>query len=296
MKLSRLFKSAILCASLVSSFQSLASSGVYAGGPVYNNNQSSINELKSSQFSNLIVWTIHIAENGDLNYNAEFPLVSDGKYIGDQKYPDFKKDMANLKSYPSTITRLEIGLSGYGSKTFDNVKSLINCRARFCGTGPDSILYKNFKALKEAFPTVDALNNDDEDTYDLASSVKFHIMLADLGFKSAIVPYMKKTFWHELVKQVNSARPKAIDILYLQVYAGGAKNKPCEWDLGLPVHVGLWSKDYQPKPLQDKMQTWQSQCPNVVKGGFMWLYDDFDNSPRVNGYAQAINNVFGENQ
>ncbi len=294
MKFSRIIKPALLCVSLLSCFQSQAASGVYAGGPVYNNNQQSIDELKSSEFSNLIVWTIHISENGDLNYNAEFPLVSQGKYIGNEKHPEFKKDMANLKSYPSTITRLEIGLSGYGSKTFDNVKSLINCRARFCGTGPDSILYKNFKALKEAFPTVDALNNDDEDTYDLSSSVKFHIMLADLGFKTAIVPYMKKPFWQDLVKQVNKVRPNAIDILYLQAYAGGAKNIPCDWDLGLPVHVGLWSKDFQPKALQDKMQAWKNQCPNVVKGGFMWLYDDFDNSERVKGYAQAINNVFGK--
>lgn len=292
MNLRNIVNSMLATTLLITSLPSVAVSGVYGGGPIYQKADESIAELKSSGFSHVIAWTIHINKEGDLNYNAEFPLVADGKYIGDKTYPTYKSDIASLKVAPTTITRLELGLSGYGSSTFDNVRDLINCNQSHCGTGPDSILYRNFKALKQAFPTVDALNNDDEDTYDLGSSVKFHIMLADLGFKGAIVPYKNKAFWQGLIEQVNQARPGAIDLLYLQAYAGGSNNNPCDWDLGLPVIAGLWSKDYQPKALEQKMQTWQQACPTTVQGGFMWLYDDFDNSPKVKGYSQAINNVF----
>lgn len=292
MKIRKIIKGILASTVLITSLPSLAASGVYGGGPLYNNTDYSISELKASGFSHVIAWTIHINKDGDLNFNAEFPLVADGKYIGDKTHPKYKQDIASLKIAPSKITRVEMGLSGYGSSTFDNVRDLINCSQSHCGTGPKSILYRNFKMLKDTFPTVDAFNNDDEDTYDLASSVKFHIMLADLGFKGAIVPYQEKSFWKSLVDQVNNARPGAIDLLYLQAYAGGSKNNPCDWDVGLPVYVGLWSKDFEPKALENKMRSWQQSCPSVVQGGFMWLYDDFDNSPRVKAYSQAINNVF----
>ncbi|OUR81028.1 hypothetical protein A9Q75_08480 [Colwellia psychrerythraea] len=291
MKIQSLIQSVILAVSLLSSTGVFAESGVYAGGPTYNSSYA-INELKTSGFTNVVVWTIHIESDGSLGFNGEFPLVAGGSYIGGSHYPNFKGDIASLKEGSSLINRVEFGLSGYGSGTYNNVRDLLACSESHCGTGPNSILYRNFSALKAVFPTIDAVNNDDEDTYHVSSSVQFHIMLADLGFKTAIVPYMNKSFWQSLVTQVNQARPGAIDALYLQAYAGGSSNDPCNWDLGLPVYAGLWSKDYSPVGIQNKMQGWKDSCPNVVEGGFMWLYDDFDNSSQVAAYSSAINNVF----
>jgi hypothetical protein len=105
---------------------------------------------------------------------------------------------------------------------------------------------------------------------------------------------MNKSFWQSFVSQVNQARAGTIDALYLQAYAGGSSNNPCNWDVGLPVYVGLWSRDYSPSGVQTKMQRWKNSCENTVKGGFMWLYDDFDNSAQVAAYASAINVVFDE--
>ena len=156
----------------------------------------------------------------------------------------------------------------------------------------NSILYRNFQALRDAFPTVDALNNDDESEYHADSAVPFHIMLADIGFKTAIVPYTRSSFWNDFVTRVNQARPGTVDLLYLQNYAGGAYNNPCNWDLGIPVYPGLWSRDDTPTQVESQMRIWRNNCPSVVKGGFMWIYDDFDNSPQVEQYAAAINNVF----
>ena len=292
MKIKNVIKSALVGLSFITSISSFAESGVYGGGPVYLERNYSINELKASGFTNIVVWTIHIESDGRFNFNAEFPLVENGAYVGDLLHPNFKSDIASLKTGGSLINRVEFGLSGYGSSTFTNVRDLLNCTASHCGTGPNSILYRNFSALKAAFPTVDALNNDDENTYDIASAVPFHIMLADIGFKVAIVPYTQKSFWQSLVSQVNAARPGTIDVLYLQAYAGGSSNNPCSWDLGIPVYPGLWSRDYSPSGIQTKMQSWKNTCPDLVKGGFMWLYDDFDNSSQVAAYAAAINDVF----
>ena len=39
----------------------------------------------------------------------------------------------------------------------------------------------NFKALKNAIPEIDAVNNDDEYCYDVATAVKFHQMMYGIG-------------------------------------------------------------------------------------------------------------------
>lgn len=292
MKKSSLFHILAGAVCLFASTVTMATSGVYAGGPVYNARNYSINELKTSGFTNLVVWTIHVESDGSLGFNGEFPLVANGAYIGAATYPDFQADIASLKGGTSSIARLEFGLSAAGSGTYANVRNLLQCSQNHCGTGPSSILYRNFQALKATFPTVDALNNDDESTYHVSSAAPFHIMLADIGFKTAIVPYTNKSFWQAFVSQVNSARPGSVDALYLQAYAGGSGNNPCSWNLGLPVYPGLWSRDDTPAQVQSQMQSWKNSCSTVTQGGFMWLYDDFDNGPRVAQYATAINNVF----
>lgn len=277
---------------LVGNLPAQATSVVYAGGPVYIHRDYAIDELKKSGFQRVIVWTIHVQADGSLDFNAEFPLVEGGRYIGASKYPQFSKDIASLKMGKTSIDRVEFGLSAAGSSTYDNVRNLVNCHEIDCGTGQNSILYKNFSALKREFPSIDALNNDDEHTYDLDSSVLFHTMLADIGFKTTIVPYANQSFWKSFTEQVNQARPGSVDGLYLQAYAGGSGNNPCKWQLDLPVYPGLWSTYNTPDEIENRMQQWRRECQNVVKGGFIWLYDEFSNSDKTSEYANAINNVF----
>ena len=49
------------------------------------------------------------------------------------------------------MTRLRFMPGGWGSSTFPNIKALIDSQ----GNGPDSILYRNYAALKQAIPTVE---------------------------------------------------------------------------------------------------------------------------------------------
>ena len=267
-------------------------SAAFAGGPTYKDPGSSIPELQSSGFGTLINWTIHIHDNGDLNFNEEFLLVSNGKYVGNETHSNFGNNLKKLIKKGSSIKRLEFGLSAAESPTYTNIKNLDTCTTKGCGTGPDSILYLNFKALKQVFPNLYAVNNDDEFEYDLSSSVKFHEMLANLGIRTTIAPYTDKDYWQSFISDLNEYKPDTVDRIYLQAYAGGAGNNPCDWDLGVPVYVGLWSQYSSPSEVKSQMSDWKTQCPKVLKGGFMWLYDDFQGGDLAATYAQAINSVF----
>ncbi|WP_160114797.1 discoidin domain-containing protein [Aquimarina sp. AU474] len=282
------FQQLILLLFIVVSTQGISQeSAIYAGGPIYNNRNSSINELRNSGYTTVIVWTIHIESNGDLGFNGEFPLVQNGVYVGDQSYPNFPNDIVLLKTAPTSINRVEFGLAAAGSGTFAAVQNFYNSE----GFGPGTTLYDNFTALKAAIPGIDAFNNDDESTYHAPSAVAFTKMLAGLGYKNAIVPYQNSNFWRTLVTKVNAAYPGNIDRNYLQCYAGGSGNNPCSstWDFGIPVFPGLWGGSGQSSvaSVESRMSSWENSCG--ITGGFMWIYDDFDNSPSVAAYAEAIN-------
>lgn len=264
-----------------------AQSGLYAGGPVYQNRSYSINELKSSGFKNIVVWTIHIDTNGDFNFNAEFPLCQNGTYIGGATYPNFAADMTTLKTAPTSVNRIDFCLSAWGSSTFANIRNLINTQ----GTGATSALYRNFQALKNAIPAVDAIGFDDESTYDATTATALAVMLGNLGFKVSLVPYTNASFWTTVAANTNNQRPGTIDRIDLQCYDGGASNTPCTWNFGtIPVYAGLWDINKTPAQVQSQLTTWKNSCN--AKGGFMWLYDDFDNSSLTAQYAAAINAAF----
>lgn len=260
--------------------EKIKEAAVYAGGPVYNARETSIDDLKASGFSTLIVWTIHINENADLNLNAEFLLCKDGEYVGAETYPHFASDLERLKTAPTTINRIEIGLSGWGSPTFESIKTLTAQE----GVGKTSKLYENFKALKEALPQIDAVNFDDESTYDAQSSTQFAMMLAEMGYKIALCPFEVPNFWTEVANKTNEKYPNSVDAIYLQCYDGGAKNNPCDWKNyfpNIPMIAGLWSDETKDSPEQigEKLSAWNTQCE--LDGGFVWLYDTFRNTPLV---------------
>src|SRR4051812_12190867 len=150
--------------------------GIFGGGPLYINATNNITELKNSGFTEVIVWSVEVKTNGDLNLNGEFPLTSNGVYIGDQLHPDFAANMATLKE--GTVRRItfSIGSSNFGD--WQDIRDLVNSQ----GTGQDSILYKDFAALKAAIPALDAIDFDDENSFDSATTIQFGAMLGQLGY------------------------------------------------------------------------------------------------------------------
>src|SRR5450432_2204870 len=259
--------------------------GIFGGGPFYINATTNIAEIENSGFTEGIIWSVEVKTNGDLNFNGEFPLTSNGVYIGDQTHPDFAANMALLKQGTVKRVTFSIGSSNFGD--WQDIKALVNSQ----GTGPDSILYKDFAALKAVIPALDAIDFDDENSFDSATTIAFGVMLGQLGYHANPDAFDNNSYWENVVAQINTQLPGTVDGVHLQCYAGGAGNNPCVgWNFGtVPVWPGLWDQDDSPSQVQSIMTGWNSQCG--INGGFMWLYDDFVGNGLAAQYASAINNA-----
>jgi len=261
--------------------------GIFGGGPFYKNPGANITEIENSGFTEAIVWSVEVKSNGDLNFNGEFPLTSNGAYVGNQTHPDFPGNMAQLKQGMVKRVTFSIGSSNVGD--WQDIVALVRSQ----GTGTDSILYKDFQALKAAIPALDALDFDDENSYDATTTIAFGVMLGKLGYHVMPDPYTNNSYWTNVVSQINSQQPGTVDGVHLQAYAGGQGNNPCVgWNFGsVPVFPGLWDKNDTPAQVQSIMSGWHSQCG--ILGGFMWLYDDFVGNGLAAQYANAINTAVG---
>jgi hypothetical protein len=262
-----------------------ATSGIFGGGPFYKNAANNIAEIEHSGFTEAIVWSVEVNSVGDLNFNGEFPLTSGGVYVGDQTHPDFAANMALLKQGAVKRVTFSIGSSNFGD--WQDITSLVKAQ----GTGPTSILYKDFQALKVAIPALDAIDFDDENSFNTSTTVQFGVMLGKLGYHVAPDAFDDSGYWTNVVSQINAKLPGTVDGVHLQAYAGGSGNNPCVgWNFGtVPVWPGLWDQNDTPSQVQTIMTGWHSQCG--ISGGFMWLYDDFVGNGLAAQYASAINNA-----
>jgi hypothetical protein len=260
--------------------------GILGGGPVYKHNPTNIRELKKAGFTELLVWSVEVRANGDLNLNAEFPLTSNGVYIGDQTWPQFAHDLKNIKTGKVTRITFSIGSSNVGD--FQDIKALVDSQ----GTGKNSILYKDFAALAAALP-IDAIDLDDENSYDSESTIKFALMLGKLGYHVTINPYTNNSYWISLVSQINGQMPGLVDGVHLETYAGGAGNNPCvNWDFGdVPVLPGLSDQPSAPpystpQQAKDKLANWHAQCG--ITGAWLWIFDQIAGTDLPRKYAHAM--------
>jgi len=169
--------------------------------------------------------------------------------------------------------------------SYTNIKTLVNAQ----GTGTSSILHKNFNALKMAIPSIDAINNDDESAYDVASATAFSVMLYDIGFKTTLAPYMNESYWQSVATNVNKLRPGAVDRIDLQIYEGGAGNNPADWNINnIPLSVGMENFS-STSTIKSTMLNWKNS--STATGGFIWVYND--SSYDLKTYAAAIASDFG---
>lgn len=277
---------AVLC---VAPSSARADSAIYGGGPFYTGGQAVMDEMRASGFTTVILFGLHPHENGDLHYNNDL-IISNGVYVGDPNWPARVRSLK--EQAPTSVKRIEFSIGGWGVGDFNNIKNLIAAQ----GTGPDSILYKNFALLKQ-LTNADAIDFDDESTYDLNSSTQFGNMLWGLGYSITLAPYTNQSYWVSLKNNLGSK----VDGIHLQVYDGGAGNNPATWSsaMGMTVDPGLWSKHGSgctagdsPSSVQSKMQNWKNTVGIV--GGFIWLYDDIQacaSQGTAAQYAAAINNV-----
>ena len=267
-------------------------SGIYAGGHIRRGRPATITKLRNSGFTYLILFNVNVEADGTLTTDGE-TICKDGQYVFQETQPYYQQDVADLKAEHSSISRIEICIGGWGNGSYGNIRNLVNSS----GTGRTSILYRNFKALKDAVPEIDAVNNDTEQDYDAETAAKFHVMLYGLGYKTTIAPYTNMSYWTSLVSKIRASRPRAVDRAMIQCYDGGAGNLGSvgSWNFtGVTErHPGLlnYSNDWSVERNLAQFQAWKDQ--GVATGGFVWVYNDgYDETWDLNAWASGLNRIF----
>lgn len=268
-------------------------SAIFSGGPIYTGGPPVMDILRESGFTTLIIWSIHIQENGTLFLNDD-KIIENGIYVGNSSW---SSSLATLKETPTTIKRIECSIGAWGCRDFENIQALVENQ----GIGSESILYRNFQVLKN-ITGADAINYDDESNYHVNSTVEFSFMLINLGFRITLCPYTSPYFWQDVFNEVNENYPTMVDRVYLQCYAGGSGNDPAKWNQyfeNITVTPGVWcqhgsscSQGYKPAYVTQRMTRWKDSAN--ITGGFLWLFDDMlactEYTPAQ--YANSINSVF----
>jgi hypothetical protein len=235
-------------------------------------NTADTSKLKNSGFNTAILFVVDVEANGDLNYNGDHLIVTNGVYMGDANWGS---RLAALRVAPTSINRIEVCTGGAGAQSWANIKNLIATN----GTGPTSILYRNFQALKNALG-IDAICNDDEVAFNASSAATFNQMITALGLKNTLCPYNNVSYWQSVFNN------SAIDAIYLQCYDGGAGNDPATWDGyfgGFQVAPGDWSNDGL-ATVASKFNAWSP----VIAGGFIWQFENIS-AADLASYGAIIN-------
>ncbi|MCH5236381.1 MAG: T9SS type A sorting domain-containing protein [Muribaculaceae bacterium] len=274
-----------------------AESAIYACGHMRRHREITIPQLKFSGYTTVILFNLNVAPDGslttDFNWNTQQPdefggiVCQDGEYVFQNYQPHYIDDVKSLLQFPTSISRIEMCIGGWGNDSYGNIRKIINKE----GTGENSILYRNFKALKDAIPEIVAINNDQEQDYYENEVSQFHIMLAQLGYLTTIAPYTNKSFWESVVKKINQAVPNCVDRVYLQTYDGGASNIPKDWNVfgEIPMFVGYNCESSDNlADMEKRMLRWKASSD--ISGGFLWNYNN--ESRVINEWATAINRIF----
>jgi len=215
-----------------------------------------INGYRASGFQTMVLFSMSVSANGDFNYGGS-PIVQNGVYDGPSNWGSL---LGQCRSTPSSVTRIEMCIGGWGDASFANIQGRINAD----GTGTGTVLYRNLVALKNALG-LNAIDYDDEQTYDVNSAVSFGRMVGTAGMYVTLCPYTNPGYW----QGVKSGLGSTADAIYLQCYDGGAGDDPAVWDTyfgGMKVIPGYWDWE-RDATFQNKMLAWKA---DGVVGGFLW--------------------------
>jgi hypothetical protein len=276
---------------------------IYSGGdPTQTQGIQVLQEISTGVYTTVILWAAHVDASGNFAMNDD-PIVSNGKFVSSAL--SWAKVVAGLKTTTgTTITRVELSIGG-DQTSFANIQALF----QKYGNKPTNPLYGNLKVLQSTL-SLDAINYDDESTYDPNSSLGLAMMCAGLGMRVSICPFTMQAYWVNLVNAINQSQPGTADAVYLQCYDGGAGNDPASWNkyfssTGLGIAPGLWATHQEANSSQCTQNTTASQAnaqfsawakQSSLAGGFMFVGTDMLKCP--NGgtpadYASAIADAFG---
>jgi hypothetical protein len=243
----------------------------YQPGPFYQG------KARDSKMNNMFLFTGEVDPDGTIIFNTNntrHVICRNGVYVGNSVW-----DQQLRGCLGGSMQRIEYCLAQWGSPTFNNIKNRINAD----GTGSNTILFRNFQALRNKLP-IDGIQFDDENIYDRSSMVRFAKMLKDgIGLWIGLCPYTNQSFW----AGVKYDLPDRVKGVWLQCYDGGANNDPVQWKSALAnssiIFPGciLWEG---PATIESRMRNWYNRG---IRGGFV-LGDVEAPDPR---WGQALINA-----
>ncbi|CAO3413601.1 hypothetical protein [Azospirillum endophyticum] len=270
-------------------------STVYCWYDIQNDPSGVVTNLKSSGFTTVVVWTLHIdpaTANLVLNDTTIVEAQQQGQqtvsvYVGGSA---FSAALSGIKGAGSSVTRLLFCIaSAPPSNDFGVVQGWINSS----NTAMLNRLSANFAALKAAIPVIDGFDFDDEQEYQVAA---FQAVANDgNGIGAGLItfcPYEMPSFWDSAAQSLNSTRTGTVVGANLQVYAGGGGNDPDSWLSGLspvPVYPLFDPQETSPAQLTQKLKQWQGEGGGKLTGAGIWTYDAAVTSGyTLAAYAEAI--------
>lgn len=285
---------------------------IYGGGPFYNLqlNTPDVSLLKQSGFTTVMCWALHIDNTANMSFNNESIIeFKNGRfeYTGLAEWPSV---LANLKEGDTKVNRLMFSIGGWGVDDFYNMKNLIFAKEGSYPNNPDispnSTLYKAFNALKEAIPTIDGFDLDDEPDkhpLDQPTIVALSTMLANMGYQVTFCPYDNMNIWINCLMELNTSESGTGPVtgFNLQCYAGGGGNNPDNWIQAIQAAMKLKNIDFNAKGfvfpglscedtlgyIESTFNGWQSN--NSITGGFIWRYGKIQGSSiSLSAYPAAI--------
>lgn len=298
----------------------------YGQGIMYTSLDKYGEAIRKAGWDSIILAMLHPHEKGNIYFGRK-QIIENGMYVGDN--PNWPGQLQELLTGPGTsLYRLLAGVGGADVGDFGNIQRIYqNNKKSFAGT----MLEKNFHEFHHTFKkAVTIIDMDVEDTYDVPSFVAFCRMLIKMGFGITFCPYIcRDEFWIPSLKELNQSDPGAVKWWNLQVYAGGADNKPQQWADAISKAIpgfdttGFIIPGDCSRNLDTRTDTWQGDCPSEVQdkfrsfkinnkippylgGGFIWTIDqiikyaeDHQSDPdpchevEMKDYIQAITAVLG---
>ncbi|HVZ41570.1 MAG TPA: hypothetical protein VHI13_19975 [Candidatus Kapabacteria bacterium] len=193
-------------------------------------NQTQLLAIQNSGFTTVILWSLHVWNNGDLVYNNSV-IATNGEFVNQYSY---LPDLINQMKTGGTVTKVLISIGSGGASDFAAIQTLLST--------PDGerILQKNFGALVTALP-IDGFDFDLEEAplcNFTTTVVNLALMLNNLfGMEITFCPYYNppcgpnQTFWENCLAQIyqRNNNTQIVSWYNLQCYAGGSSNNPITW-------------------------------------------------------------------
>lgn len=255
------------------------------------------NEIAESGFTTLILWAIHVDEEGVIFYN-DYPIVKNGKF--NERFSHLPEVINSLKSDDSSVKRVILSI-GAGAD-FEHIREMLTS-----STGKKSIL-NNFKVLADTL-SIDGFDFDlEEFPLEKYTDTIVQLTIELNKFVNIITycPYCDQEFWLDCLAQVyaKNDNEQIVSWFNLQCYDGGAGNDPKDWvdniknyqsPLGISDPVtfvipGFWCRDYSPEEIQNTFSDENKSDPGI-NGGWMWNSGEIIlKHYTLKDYADAISN------